>query len=324
MKLYNDIEDQHLLTEGKEVYFLSSLGYVISGTFKELLPGGFCNLVTGSGAVQRHRTTDIEMIDDGSRNGKRFWYFLKSDLGEKLALRPDGFYMDGPDRKLAIAVRGTEEEGRNVAEKFGYPHVKEIDVGNNRREDFVPQKSEGDHMAEKKPCPDCGKEFTWLADGSRPREHKCVPKTEAPAEQQAAAAPAQPGTGPTVEQVIAAYITTRDQIEAEKKIFDEKVANLKKFQEARETWLAAQLDAAQCTSMKKNGVGTAFFKTQSSVTLGDSQQFTDWVMEDWSDRNHYLERRASKTAVVEAIEAGEAPPPGVNYTTRRVVQVQRG
>lgn len=67
-------------------------------------------------------------------------------------------------------------------------------MGSNRREDFeweMPSDSdvlfdentiteeEKEELGapappDKKPCPKCGKELTWLADGSRPRAHKCV------------------------------------------------------------------------------------------------------------------------------------------------------
>jgi len=130
-------------------------------------------------------------------------------------------------------------------------------------------------------------------------------------------------TAITPEMVIAAYVKTRDELAAMEKAHKEAKAVLKATQEKREAWLAAQMDKAGTSILKKEGAGTCFFKTDSSATVADGQAFTDWVMEDWDNRNHFLERRVSKTAVDAAVEAGEVPPSGINYSTVRVVQVRR-
>ena len=128
----------------------------------------------------------------------------------------------------------------------------------------------------------------------------------------------------TADAVIAAYIKTRDAIEAEKKIYDEKVEKLKAVQAKREQWLTSELDKLKLTSFKKTGVGIAFFKTRTSATMADATEFVKWVREDWEGRNHFLEKRVSKTAVDEAVKDGETPPPGTNYSSTRVVQINKG
>lgn len=128
----------------------------------------------------------------------------------------------------------------------------------------------------------------------------------------------------TAELVISKYIETRDQIDAEKKLYEEKVAALKAVQVKREQWLTAQLDAQKLSSFKKNGVGTAFFKNRSSATIADQVVFTAWVVADWENRNHFMEKRVSKTAVDASVEEGNTIPPGTNYTTTRVIQINRG
>ena len=128
----------------------------------------------------------------------------------------------------------------------------------------------------------------------------------------------------TADAVIAAYIKTRDAIEAEKKIYEEKVENLKAVQAKREQWLTSELDKLKLTSFKKTGIGIAFFKTRTSATMADATQFVNWIKEDWEGRNHFLEKRVSKTAVDEAIKDGQTPPPGTSYSSTRVVQINRG
>ena len=128
----------------------------------------------------------------------------------------------------------------------------------------------------------------------------------------------------TADAVISAYIKTRDAIEAEKKIYEEKVEKLKAVQAKREQWLTSELDKLKLTSFKKTGVGIAFFKTRTSATMADATEFVKWVREDWEGRNHFLEKRVSKTAVDEAVKDGATPPPGTNYSSTRVVQINKG
>ena len=132
------------------------------------------------------------------------------------------------------------------------------------------------------------------------------------------------GKAVTADAVIAAYIKTRDAIDEEKRIYEEKVEKLKAVQAKREQWLTSELDKLKLTSFKKTGVGIAFFKTRTSATMADATEFVKWVKEDWDGRNHFLEKRVSKTAVDEAVKDGETPPPGTNYSSTRVVQINRG
>jgi hypothetical protein len=244
------------------------------------------------------------------------WYYFHTQEKDYIAQKPRGYYLGVHDIDLG---EGDVEELLR-ARGFTPGNIKRLIMGSNRREDFVPEKQEGELTMERKPCPECGKELTWLADGSRPRQHICEPQEPTKEE----VTQEQPkSTGITLATVISKYIETRDQIAAEKKIFDEKVAELKKFQTAREQWLAGQLDKMGVTSAKQAGAGIAFFKTRSSATVADAQQFTDWVLDDWDARNHFLERRVSKTAVDDWVEQGETLPAGTNYNTVRVVQVNR-
>ena len=129
-------------------------------------------------------------------------------------------------------------------------------------------------------------------------------------------------TAITPEMVIAAYVKTRDELAEMKKEFDASIASLKEMQTKRENYLASKLSDLGAESIKSSA-GTCFFKTASSATVADGQAFTDWVLADWESRNHFLERRVSKTAVDALVEEGEVPPAGVNYSTVRVVQVRR-
>lgn len=125
-----------------------------------------------------------------------------------------------------------------------------------------------------------------------------------------------------LEEVITSYIKTREEIAEKKKEFEASVASMKELQTKRENYLSSQLDKLGADSLK-TGAGTCFLKTNSSATVADAAMFTEWVLENWEERNHFLERRVSKTAVDEHINDKNPPPAGVNYTTMRVVQVRR-
>lgn len=201
-------------------------------------------------------------------------------------------------------------------------------MGNNRREETpqvlddafeIPPDAKPATGPEKKPCPECGKVLTWLQDGSRPRAHKCEPKEETqvhPTEQP------QAPTGVTVDMVINAYVKTRDDIAAEKKIFDNKVADLKQTQEKREKWLQGEMQKLGVDSFKAEH-GTCFTKWTESATVSDGEAFMDWVFADVEKRKHFLENRVSKAAVKQRHEDKKVSPPGVNFSRFKKVQIRR-
>lgn len=126
----------------------------------------------------------------------------------------------------------------------------------------------------------------------------------------------------TADAVIAKYIETRDIIEVKKKAFDAEVADLKELQTNRETWLQGEMNKLGLTSFK-SAHGIAFTKEASSVSVADAQTFMEWVHADWESRRGFLTNAANKTAVVQRMDDGESPPPGVNFTTVKVVQIRR-
>ena len=164
----------------------------------------------------------------------------------------------------------------------------------------------------RKPCPECGKDCAWLADGSRPRQHKCVPKVE-PAPQ----VKATPGVI-TPEVVIGAYVRTRDEIaELEKQI-----KALKVKQRAKEDWLAAAM-TKNGEKAKSTHAGGCNFRTTASVTVADWEIIQQWIKDEPVDRNHFYDRKVSKSAVVDYLEENKVLPPGVNHSLVTKVTVTR-
>lgn len=202
---------------------------------------------------------------------------------------------------------------------------------------------------EKRPCPVCGKLFTWMADGSRPRAHKCkaivqsvhpeIPPIEKDhpglvtsfGEQEDTqlnifdppVPPPPAADGPTVDKVVAKYVATRDLITEKTKALEKELADLKDFQKKREAWLLGKMDALGVESMRAKGIGTCFVDWKDSVSVADPDAFLGWVHENWDGRRTFLTNAANKTAVKQRLSENEPLPPGVNYTKIKDVKIRR-
>lgn len=122
-------------------------------------------------------------------------------------------------------------------------------------------------------------------------------------------------------QLIDNYIKLRDKVDAINNEAKEKTAKLRVLMDRIETQLAQVLTAAGGKSLNTDA-GTAFFKTATSCTVGDWDKTFEWIVEN--EAWNFLEHRVSKTAVEEfAQSTGGDLPPGVNYSTAKVVQIRR-
>ncbi len=126
----------------------------------------------------------------------------------------------------------------------------------------------------------------------------------------------------TVEQVIAAYIKTRDEIDQKKKEFEASLKPEKDLQEKRETYLAGLLTKDGVNTMSADS-GSVFFKRAESVTVQDWDKV--WEFIQTNERFDLLTHAVNKTAVLDEMgdEREQAPPPGVKYTAIKKVHVRR-
>ncbi len=124
----------------------------------------------------------------------------------------------------------------------------------------------------------------------------------------------------TVDQVVAGYITLRQQKQTIEREADEKVAAIKGKMAKIESWLLEQANAQGVTSFKTNH-GTAFVTTTDFANVADWDAVLTYVKEN--EAFDLLERRVSKTAVRGYIEARGAVPSGVNYGTKLEVNVRK-
>jgi len=127
---------------------------------------------------------------------------------------------------------------------------------------------------------------------------------------------------PTVDQVVAKYIETRDEIKRRQTELDEELKTLKEFQAKREQWLMGELNKLGAKNVKTPH-GTVYQTTTESVTMGDWDSFFAYVQE--TQQFNLLTHAVNKTAALEIMgeERQNALPPGVNYVAIRTVNVRK-
>lgn len=126
---------------------------------------------------------------------------------------------------------------------------------------------------------------------------------------------------PSEKQVIEGYIHLRDQKDAIRKRHKEELAPVNERMMMLENWLLGRLTNAESDSITARGVGTAFRTTRTSAKIDDWETVLEHIKSEelW----HMLERRISKAAVEEYIEANGEPPEGVHISREIIVQVRR-
>lgn len=122
-------------------------------------------------------------------------------------------------------------------------------------------------------------------------------------------------------ELIREYLTLRDHREQKekqvaevfKRYFDDRM-------NAIEAFLLEKLNNEGAQNIKSK-FGTALKMRHAAVTIADGALFRDHVIkgEHWD----LLDWRANKTAVKRLVEKQEPAPPGINYSTRYVVNIRK-
>lgn len=126
---------------------------------------------------------------------------------------------------------------------------------------------------------------------------------------------------PRVKDIIEGYIKLRDSRDNIKQRHREELAPIADSMQKMENWLLGELTKMDTDSVTKKGVGTAYKSTRTSVKIVDWEEAYKFVQEN--NLEHMLERRLSKAAVAEFVEANGEAPPGVDITREIVVNIRR-
>lgn len=130
----------------------------------------------------------------------------------------------------------------------------------------------------------------------------------------------------TFDKVVAAYVETRDAIDAIKQEANARIAELEQLQQKREQWLDQQLRGMEARGVKPSlrcDFGTVFYTKKESVRSADWETTLGYIIEN--QRWDLLTKALNKTVALEIM--GEPRDitklPGVNYTSFREVSVRR-
>jgi len=124
------------------------------------------------------------------------------------------------------------------------------------------------------------------------------------------------------DQVVQAYVATRDEIDLLNKQHKEKLAALNELQVKRVKWLQQQLDESGQESAKTSH-GTYFKKKSEYVGVEDMDAFVKFLKDNeaWD----LLNKAVNKTAALERMgeDRDLSKVPGLKYSSEVEVQVRR-
>lgn len=124
----------------------------------------------------------------------------------------------------------------------------------------------------------------------------------------------------TIDQAIAAYIIFRDKRDIKRKEQAAELAPYNEKLEKLENWLLYMLNKQGVESTRTDH-GTAYKSVCTSTKIIDWDTTLDFIKAN--GLYHLLERRVSKKAVEEFIEAQGKPPEGVDIVREVRVNVRR-
>lgn len=124
-----------------------------------------------------------------------------------------------------------------------------------------------------------------------------------------------------LDKVIAGYIKLRDAKDAMETRHKEELAPLNSKMEKIEAWLQNALQSQGLRNVKSDS-GTAFIQSVANVTTPDFEATMAYIKEH--DMWELLDRRLSKSVVLDHIEKFGVPPPGVTVARADIVRIRRG
>lgn len=123
----------------------------------------------------------------------------------------------------------------------------------------------------------------------------------------------------TYDEVVEKYLEFRNEIDRINNEAKKAIAALKANMSVCEAWLTEHAQEDGLTTIPTIH-GTAYWSTHYSATVSSRDDFLNYVRAKnaWD----LLETRASKTAVKSLVEATGEPPPGVNFSSIRVLNIR--
>lgn len=123
-----------------------------------------------------------------------------------------------------------------------------------------------------------------------------------------------------IDKIAQKYLELRDAIAELERAHKEQLAPLKAAKERAEAAMLARLDALGAEHVR-TPVGTFYRYRAASVLLSDRAVFADWLRD--TGRWDAADIRPMKTAIMDMVDSGKAPPPGVTVNTRYEIGFRR-
>lgn len=129
-------------------------------------------------------------------------------------------------------------------------------------------------------------------------------------------------TRPDVEAIITKYLELRDGVEAINAKAKADAAALKEAMSGIEAYMMKMAIETGQTNFGVKGVGTAFITTETHCSVADWNAVLEFAKEN--DSWDMLTKGVSKTVVAQYLEKNEKLPPGINWSSQKVIQIRRG
>ena len=125
----------------------------------------------------------------------------------------------------------------------------------------------------------------------------------------------------TVREVIAGALKIKESLEEDKRSYEDRIAPKKEALKKAELWLLKYLNEQGLQNMAVKGLGTAFKRKVTSVSVADWGVAFPWMQEN--NRFDLLNHSMNKTGVQGFVEETGQPPPGVNYAESIEISINR-
>lgn len=127
-------------------------------------------------------------------------------------------------------------------------------------------------------------------------------------------------TEPTVDSIIAKYITLRNVKQAKKAAYEAEAKEVDTKLKKLEAWLHLKMSTDGVNAFNTDS-GTAYTTKVEQATVSDMSALLEYIKEN--DAWHLLEKRVSKTGIRELLDADQDIPPGVNWYVASSINVRK-
>lgn len=123
-----------------------------------------------------------------------------------------------------------------------------------------------------------------------------------------------------LDQAIATYVATRDDLAAERKAYNTYEAHAKNYMGRIQAFIQAKADELGLESIRSKS-GTAYRTVKTSYRVVDWDAYWQWLKEN--DFSQCVEKRAAKLAVKEIHDDTGELPPGLEHIVEIEFDVRR-